>query len=216
MSSFLQLPGAVPGLDADVPAHFGRPGAEQRNLGEGRAVVDLGIAGERVQAIVGAGGIGLRMLGMRADAAARIPGTRVELPGTLGEGTSRYCVVLVDDAAAPAALEAGLEPAGMLAWEAERVREVRPRLLRPAPAVDVAHHAVRRLYLEGHEADLPATGTPVTVEATATRVGTVTTAVRDWEDGPVALAVVRTDVPLTAILTVGEFRAAQEEVDRGL
>jgi folate-binding protein YgfZ len=42
-STFFSLPGAVDGvgLDAGVPAHYGNPAREQRELAAGRAVVDL-------------------------------------------------------------------------------------------------------------------------------------------------------------------------------
>ncbi|MDK6630137.1 MULTISPECIES: hypothetical protein [Actinotignum] len=69
------------------------------------------------------------------------------------------------------------------------------------------------LYLEGpDEADLPEPGTPVHADrAEAPALGYVTSAVRHWEEGPLALALIREPTALGAV-RVGEFRCGVEPI----
>ncbi|KRV51090.1 folate-binding protein [Wenjunlia vitaminophila] len=71
------------------------------------------------------------------------------------------------------------------------------------------------LHLDGSEVTLPAHGAPVRLAADGPegrQLGTVTTAVRHWELGPVALAVVKRNTPVDAPLLAGSVAAAQEVV----
>jgi folate-binding Fe-S cluster repair protein YgfZ len=68
------------------------------------------------------------------------------------------------------------------------------------------------LHLDGVTTDdLPATGTAVT-NADGRAVGFVGTAVRHFELGQVALAVVKQNVPAGTVLRVGEATAAVEDI----
>ncbi|AZR02822.1 folate-binding protein [Trueperella pyogenes] len=136
-------------------------------------------------------------------------------------------------------LAEGFEPAGLQAWEAKRVTDWRPRpntevVERALPhELDWLRTAVhlnkgcyrgqetvaklvnlgkppRRLtylYLEGPEGDLPAAGTEVRLGEKV--VGQVTSVARDYEAGPVALALVKRNTATDAELSVGDFIAAQ-------
>ncbi|WP_323451740.1 CAF17-like 4Fe-4S cluster assembly/insertion protein YgfZ [Streptomyces yaizuensis] len=71
------------------------------------------------------------------------------------------------------------------------------------------------LHLDGSEVHLPAAGTPVRLAADGEdgrQLGFVTTAVRHHELGPIALALIKRNVPVDAALTVGGTAAAQETV----
>ncbi|MFB7517593.1 YgfZ/GcvT domain-containing protein [Streptomyces sp. NPDC056144] len=71
------------------------------------------------------------------------------------------------------------------------------------------------LHLDGSEVLLPAHGTPVRLAADGEegrQLGFVTTAVRHHELGPIALALVKRNVPVDAPLIVGTTAAAQETV----
>ncbi|MFF8384796.1 YgfZ/GcvT domain-containing protein [Streptomyces kanasensis] len=71
------------------------------------------------------------------------------------------------------------------------------------------------LHLDGSEVHLPAHGTPVRLAADGPegrQLGFVTTAVRHYELGPIALALVKRNVPVDAPLIVGTTAAAQEPV----
>ncbi|THA55712.1 folate-binding protein YgfZ [Streptomyces sp. A1136] len=71
------------------------------------------------------------------------------------------------------------------------------------------------LHLDGSEVLLPAHGTPVRLAADGEegrQLGFVTTAVRHHELGPIALALVKRNVPVDAPLLVGTTAAAQEVV----
>jgi folate-binding protein YgfZ len=71
------------------------------------------------------------------------------------------------------------------------------------------------LHLDGSEVVLPAHGTPVRLAADGPegrQLGFVTTAVRHHELGPIALALVKRNVPLDAPLLAGTTAAAQEVV----
>lgn len=134
------------------------------------------------------------------------------------------------------------DPAGMWAYEALRVAAHQPRLgfetdhrtipnevgwLETAVHLDkgcyrgqetVARvnnlgHPPRRLvflHLDGSEERLPAHGDPV--ELDGRQVGTVTSAARHYELGPIALALVKRTVPVDAVLSAGGVAAAQEVV----
>jgi tRNA-modifying protein YgfZ len=66
------------------------------------------------------------------------------------------------------------------------------------------------LHLDGSDASLPEHDDPVTLEGRV--VGRVTTAARHQELGPVALAVIKRQVPADATLDAGGIAAAQEVV----
>ncbi len=157
----------------------------------------------------------------------------------------RYLAVVVKEQLAETAQllsEAGLQVAGMAAWEAARVG-----LWRPRPAGEVVDRAVpheldwlrtavhlhkgcyrgqetvaklinlgrppRRLvllYLEGPIDELPAHGDAVKLGERA--VGVVTSAVRHFEEGPLALALLRRNVAPGAVLSIGNFQASQQEI----
>ncbi|MEU3528887.1 folate-binding protein [Streptomyces sp. NPDC038707] len=71
------------------------------------------------------------------------------------------------------------------------------------------------LHLDGSEVHLPVPGTEIRVAdegAEGRKVGFVTTSVRHHELGPVALALVKRNVPVDARLLAGETAAAQEVV----
>ncbi|MFC9296664.1 YgfZ/GcvT domain-containing protein [Streptomyces sp. NPDC057011] len=71
------------------------------------------------------------------------------------------------------------------------------------------------LHLDGSEVVLPAHGAPVRLAADGEegrQLGFVTTAVRHHELGPIALALVKRNVPVDAPLLVGNTAAAQEVV----
>ncbi|MFJ9937993.1 YgfZ/GcvT domain-containing protein [Streptomyces virginiae] len=71
------------------------------------------------------------------------------------------------------------------------------------------------LHLDGSEVVLPAHGAPVRLAADGEegrQLGFVTTAVRHHELGPIALALVKRNVPVDALLLVGGTAAAQEVV----
>ncbi|GGZ51178.1 YgfZ/GcvT domain-containing protein [Streptomyces subrutilus] len=71
------------------------------------------------------------------------------------------------------------------------------------------------LHLDGSEVLLPAHGTPVRLAADGgegRQLGFVTTAVRHHELGPIALALVKRNVPVDAPLLAGNTAAAQEVV----
>lgn len=71
------------------------------------------------------------------------------------------------------------------------------------------------LHLDGSEVLLPAHGAPVRLAADGAegrQLGFVTTAVRHHELGPIALALVKRNVPVDAPLLVGDTAAAQEVV----
>lgn len=144
--------------------------------------------------------------------------------------------------AAAELMDEGLQPVGMAAWEAVRVSHARPRPSTEVDARALPHELdwlrtavhlskgcyrgqetvaklvnlgrpprrLTLLYLEGPVDELPARGDVVKLGERA--AGTVTTAVRHFEDGPVALALLRRNVPVDAVVTVGNFRASQQEV----
>ena len=136
----------------------------------------------------------------------------------------------------------GVRPAGMMAYEALRIAAHRPRLgldtdhrtiphevgwiesavhlskgcYRGQETVARVHnlgHPPRRLVflqLDGSEEVLPAHGAPVTMDGS--QVGFTGSAARHFEQGPVALALIRRTVPVDAALRAGGVPAAQEVV----
>ena len=132
----------------------------------------------------------------------------------------------------------GATPLGMWGYEALRVEARRPRLgfetdhrtiphevgwletavhldkgcYRGQETVARVHNLGRPprrlvlLHLDGSDSELPATGDPVQVDGRD--VGRVGTAVRHHELGPIALAVVKRNVPDDAALTAGPVAAA--------
>ncbi|MFF3289410.1 YgfZ/GcvT domain-containing protein [Streptomyces sp. NPDC003023] len=137
--------------------------------------------------------------------------------------------------------------AGLLAYEALRVENHRPRLgletdhrtiphelgwigsavhlqkgcYRGQETVARVHNLgkpPRRLvflHLDGSEVLLPASGTPVRLASEGEegrQLGFVTTSARHYELGPIALALVKRNVPVDAELLVGNTAAAQETV----
>ncbi|QIP85810.1 folate-binding protein YgfZ [Streptomyces sp. Tu 2975] len=71
------------------------------------------------------------------------------------------------------------------------------------------------LHLDGSEVHLPPPGTPVRLAAEGAegrQLGFVTTSARHYELGPIALALVKRNVPVDAELLAGDTAAAQETV----
>ncbi|GAA2548903.1 MULTISPECIES: YgfZ/GcvT domain-containing protein [Streptomyces] len=139
------------------------------------------------------------------------------------------------------------QPAGILAHEALRVEQHRPRLGFETDHRTIPHElgwiggavhlqkgcyrgqeTVARvqnlgkpprrlvfLHLDGSEVHLPPQGTEIRLAddgADGRKVGFVTTSVRHHELGPVALALVKRNVPVDARLIAGETAAAQETI----
>lgn len=132
----------------------------------------------------------------------------------------------------------GAHPAGLWAWEALRVGAHEARLgwetdhktipheigwlpvavhlekgcYRGQETVARVHNLGRPprrlvlLHLDGSDVDLPSHGTPVTWEGVP--VGFVGTAARHYDDGPVALAVIKRNTPDDAPLLAGAIAAA--------
>jgi folate-binding protein YgfZ len=128
------------------------------------------------------------------------------------------------DAVVAALVEAGAEPAGLWAFEALRVAAGRPRLGFETDHRTIPHEVgwigtavhldkgcyrgqetvarvqnlgapprrLVRLLLSGESDELPAAGTPVRLDGR--EVGFVGTAVQHYEDGPVALAVIKRSI----------------------
>ncbi|MER7404119.1 folate-binding protein [Streptomyces sp. NPDC000070] len=138
-------------------------------------------------------------------------------------------------------------PAGILAYEALRVEQHRPRLGFETDHRTIPHElgwigsavhlqkgcyrgqeTVARvqnlgkpprrlvfLHLDGSEVHLPVAGTELRLAddgPDGRKVGFITTSVRHHELGPVALALVKRNVPLDAPLVAGDTAAAQEVV----
>ena len=66
------------------------------------------------------------------------------------------------------------------------------------------------LHLDGSGVDLPAAGTPVTLDGK--NVGFVGTVARHHELGPIALALLKRSIPFDATVHVGSIPATQEEI----
>lgn len=135
--------------------------------------------------------------------------------------------------------KAGYLPAGMLAWEASRIAAWRPRGIAEAATKVLPHEldwlrtAVHlrkgcyrgqetvaklvnlgrpprrfvELYLEGPVGELPVPGE--TVFYGEREAGLITSACQHPHDGPVALALVKRNLPSDAVLRVGVFTAGQ-------
>lgn len=138
--------------------------------------------------------------------------------------------------------EAGLRPVGALAWEALRVRRLRPRLGREVDSRALPHELdwlrsgvhlhkgcyrgqeavaklinlgkpprrLVKLYLEGDSQALPSASTPL--EVNGRPAGVITSACLDWEEGPVALALMKRNIPLDVTVEVGDFTSTQSEI----
>ncbi|WP_296194134.1 folate-binding protein [uncultured Microbacterium sp.] len=152
--------------------------------------------------------------------------------------------VVLDDAGLDTLAGGGVDAAGSLAADALRVAAWRPRwgfetdertipheldwirsavhldkgCYRGQETVAKVHnlgHPPRRLVLLQLDGDLPAIGADVLDEAGAV-VGRITSPARHFEQGPIALAVVRRGVPVDAVLSVvaddGPIAAAQEVI----
>ncbi|WP_216379081.1 CAF17-like 4Fe-4S cluster assembly/insertion protein YgfZ [Arcanobacterium phocae] len=137
--------------------------------------------------------------------------------------------------------EAGLSAAGLSAWEAARVADWRSALSHEAAYSTLPHEVdwlrtavhlakgcypgqetvaklvnlgkpPRRLtflYLEVEE-DLPAVGSEVTLDGKP--VGVLTSVARSVEDGPIGLALLKRQVPVSAVVQVGDAVASQVEI----
>jgi folate-binding Fe-S cluster repair protein YgfZ len=66
------------------------------------------------------------------------------------------------------------------------------------------------LHLDGSGHTLPEAGAPVSLDGR--QVGRLTTVARHFEDGPIALAVLKRNTPVDATLDAGGVSAAQEVV----
>jgi folate-binding protein YgfZ len=66
------------------------------------------------------------------------------------------------------------------------------------------------LHLDGSGHTLPARGAAVELDGRA--VGHLTSVARHFEDGPIALALVKRNTPVEAVLAVEGLSAAQEEI----
>lgn len=138
--------------------------------------------------------------------------------------------------------EAGLAPAGLLAWEALRITSWRPRFGAEVIERSMPHeydwlrsavHLKKGCY-RGQEAVAkivnmgkpPRRLTMLYLEGPVdelprrgddvvhdgTVVGTITSAIRAGVDGPVALALLRRSTPADAVLEVGAFHAGQQTI----
>jgi hypothetical protein len=133
-------------------------------------------------------------------------------------------------------------PAGTWAYEALRIAAHRPRAGLETDARSIPHelgwidtavhlnkgcyrgqetvarvenlgHPPRRLvflHLDGTPEHLPAHGDPVELDGRA--VGTVTSSARHYEQGLIALALIKRTVPVEAVLQAGGVQAAQEVI----
>ncbi|MGO1858712.1 CAF17-like 4Fe-4S cluster assembly/insertion protein YgfZ [Ancrocorticia populi] len=136
----------------------------------------------------------------------------------------------------------GLSPAGVTAWEALRVGYWRPRQALEVGERSLPHELdwirtavhlekgcyrgqetvaklvnlgkpprrLTLLYLEGPPDELPAHGDPVLFGDRT--VGRVTSGVRHYEEGPLALALLRRNLDPDAVVSIGKFQASQEPI----
>lgn len=168
-------------------------------------------------------------------------------PGTVVRETPQGRDVFLPRAELPAFAERHGPAIGVLALEALRVADHRPRLGRETDHRTIPHEVdwigsavhlrkgcyrgqetvarvqnlgrpPRRLvflHLDGSEVTLPEHGAPVRVAADgpeSRQVGFVTTPARHYELGPIALALVKRNVPADAVLLAGPATASQELV----
>jgi folate-binding protein YgfZ len=66
------------------------------------------------------------------------------------------------------------------------------------------------LHLDGSGVDLPASGSPITLDGK--NIGVLGTVARHHELGPIALALIKRSVPMDATVTAGTVLATQEEI----
>jgi len=66
------------------------------------------------------------------------------------------------------------------------------------------------LHLDGSGVDLPASGSPITLDRK--NIGVLGTVARHHELGPIALALIKRSVPMDATITAGTVLATQEEI----
>ncbi len=66
------------------------------------------------------------------------------------------------------------------------------------------------LHLDGSGVDLPASGSPITLDGK--NIGVLGTVARHHELGPIALALIKRSVPMEATVTAGTVLATQEEI----
>lgn len=66
------------------------------------------------------------------------------------------------------------------------------------------------LHLDGSGVDLPASGSPITLDGK--NIGVLGTVARHHELGPIALALIKRSVPMDATITAGTVLATQEEI----
>jgi folate-binding Fe-S cluster repair protein YgfZ len=126
-------------------------------------------------------------------------------------GFGRYALVPRTELAAAL----GDEPAGVMAHEALRVAALRPRLGLDTDHRTLPHEVgwlVSAVHLDGSDVDLPAVGSPLVLGER--EVGRVGTAVRHHELGPLALALVKRQVPDDAELLAGGVPARIDETAR--
>jgi len=167
-------------------------------------------------------------------------------PGAERDWAEAIVPIAGEDALAAAAVAGGQALAGALAAEALRIAAWRPRVSAEADGRTLPHevdwlrtavhlskgcyrgqetvakvhnlgHPPRRLValqLDGSEAELPEPGAAVL--AAGEQVGAITSVARHFEEGPIALAIVKrttpVDAPLTVVTPGGEIAAAQELV----
>lgn len=140
-----------------------------------------------------------------------------------------------------AAMHEGWQPAGTIAWEAARIRCWRPRpakemipgvlpheldLLRTAVHLEKGCYRGQEtvakivnlgrpprrltyLYIESANGELPPVGT--LVFNGKRKVGVITSVAHDYEDGPVALALIKRAVDPTAVLAIGAAVPVESE-----
>ncbi|WP_182353235.1 YgfZ/GcvT domain-containing protein [Flaviflexus huanghaiensis] len=158
------------------------------------------------------------------------------------KGRERFIAVLAKDDLADAIEEWEGTMAGMLAWEAQRIVDLRPRPALDADEKSLPHEwdwlrtavhlekgcyrgqeAIARtvnlgrpprravlLQLDGSEERLPAHGTEILMGEKV--VGTVTSAARDMDHGPVALGLLKRNTPVDTALTVDGIPALAEVI----
>ncbi|TDQ55200.1 CAF17-like 4Fe-4S cluster assembly/insertion protein YgfZ [Actinorugispora endophytica] len=198
---------------------------EVADLSDERAV--LTVAGPERAAVLGAAGSALP------------PGTPVRVAD---DETDLFLPVDALEAVADALTAAGARPAGMWAYEARRIAAHRPRLGLDTDHRAIAHemgwigsavhlekgcypgqetvarvHNLGRpprrlvmLHLDGTAERLPERGAPVELDGRA--VGFVGSSARHFELGPVALGLVKRNIPVDADFTVDGIAAGQEVV----
>lgn len=67
-----------------------------------------------------------------------------------------------------------------------------------------------QLFIDGSTNDLPVVGSEVTLDGRV--VGTLTSVTQHFENGPLGLAVIKRNVPMDAVLHIGEVSASQQPI----